>query len=157
MVISPITQCFIKLCVETALQELRYCFPEQPLDILHPSNIRVAQKLLESALVLPLPQVFFFCPFLFPPFVCFYYTLFMEFTQDLGWYQPARSRAGFLGPIDIYLVNSTTIFPNNLYSSSESSLSNPFLTRNCCVRISIISFWLSLNPNVETVDLFSVP
>ena len=45
MVISPITQCFIKLCVETALQELRYCLPEQPLDILHPSNIRVAQKL----------------------------------------------------------------------------------------------------------------
>ena len=148
MVISPITQCFIKLCVETALQELRYCFPEQ--------HSRCSEA-LESALVLPLPQVFFFCPFLFPPFVCFYYTLFMEFTQDLGWYQPARSRAGFLGPIDIYLVNSTTIFPNNLYSSSESSLSNPFLTRNCCVRISIISFWLSLNPNVETVDLFSVP
>ena len=42
---------------------------------------------LGSALVLPFPQVFFFCPFLFPPFVCFYYTLFMEFTQDLGWSQ----------------------------------------------------------------------
>jgi len=48
MVISPITQCFIKLCVETALQELRCCFPEQPLDILHPSNIRVAQQLSDQ-------------------------------------------------------------------------------------------------------------
>ena len=45
VVVSPITQRFIKLCVDTALQALRYRFPEQPLDILHPSNIRVAQQL----------------------------------------------------------------------------------------------------------------
>ena len=48
MVISPITQCFIKLCVETALQELRYRFPEQPLDILYTSNVRVAQQLSDQ-------------------------------------------------------------------------------------------------------------
>ena len=48
MVISPITQCFIKLCVETALQELRYRFLEQSLDIFHPSNIRVAQQLSDQ-------------------------------------------------------------------------------------------------------------
>ena len=36
------------LSVETALQELRYRFPEQSLDILHPSNIRVAQQLSDQ-------------------------------------------------------------------------------------------------------------
>lgn len=48
MVVSPITQCFFWLSVETALQELRYRFPEQSLDILHPSNIRVAQQLSDQ-------------------------------------------------------------------------------------------------------------
>ena len=46
MVVSPITQCFIKLCVETALQKLRYRFLEQPLDI---SSIPVTFALLSSS------------------------------------------------------------------------------------------------------------
>lgn len=156
MVISPITQCFIKLCVETALQELRYCFPEQPLDILHPSNIRVAQKLSNQLSSCLFPRCSF-SPISFSSIrLLLLYTVYGVYTR-FGVVSTGSQQSGFLGPIDIYLVNSTTIFPNNLYSSSESSLSNPFLTRNCCVRISIISFWLSLNPNVETVDLFSVP
>ena len=73
MVISPITQCFIKLCVETALQELRYRFPEQPLDILYTSNVRVAQQLsdqLSSCLFL---RCSFSAHFFFLHSFCFYY------------------------------------------------------------------------------------
>ena len=48
VVASPITQRFFKFCVQTAIHELRYRFLEQLLDILRPSNIRVAQQLSDQ-------------------------------------------------------------------------------------------------------------